>query len=771
MKQRHFIVLLLFFWKLSAAQDIDLSPYDVVWESASRNASESMPCGGGDIGLNVWVENGDLLFYVARSGTFDENNTLLKLGRVRLRLFPNPLEGEIFQQVLKLEEGYVSISGKNKYGEVKVKVWVDVFSPVIHVEAVADSPVHAMATYENWRYRDRITKGKENNANTYKWAPPGEVRTRKDKVEFNRNAVLFYHRNSDSTVFDVTVQQQGLEHVKADLTNPLGELTFGGWMEGRGMEPAGIIDGKYMDTDFKGWQLKSTKASRKHEVRLYLHTDQASPIQLWKQDLLTLAETQRPAYEKAWERTRNWWRSFWSRSFIIVKPQNRDESDVEWQMGRNYQLFRYMLACNAYGTYPTKFNGGLFTYDPSYVDSSLRYTPDFRNWGGGTHTAQNQRLVYWPLLRSGDFDLMKPAFDFYNRLLNNAELRSKVYWGHGGASFTEQLENFGLPNPAEYGWKRPEDYDQGMEYNAWLEYQWDTVLEFCMMVLETYHYQGESIKEYLPLIESCLLFFDEHYQYLARRRGVRALDNEGHLIIYPGSAAETYKMAYNANSTIAALKTVLEGVLKLPSSDLNSQKREYFRAMLKKVPPLNTRTVTGYAMLAPAKLWERVNNTEVPQLYPVFPWGVYGLGRPGLDTAVNTYKYDPDAVKFRSHIGWKQDNIFAARLGLTAEAVRLNRLKLKNSGRRFPAFWGPGFDWTPDHNWGGAGMIGLQEMLLQTDGEKIYVLPAWPMNREVEFKLHAPQHTTVYGRVKEGRLVQLEVLPASRAKDVVIVKQ
>ena len=35
-----------------------------------------MPCGGGDIGLNVWVENNELLFYMAKSGTFDENNRL-----------------------------------------------------------------------------------------------------------------------------------------------------------------------------------------------------------------------------------------------------------------------------------------------------------------------------------------------------------------------------------------------------------------------------------------------------------------------------------------------------------------------------------------------------------------------------------------------------------------------------------------------------------------------------------------------------------------------
>lgn len=61
-------------------------PANLVWNTQSRNASESMPCGGGDIGMNVWVENDDVLFYLSRSGSFDENNCLLKQGRFRVRL-------------------------------------------------------------------------------------------------------------------------------------------------------------------------------------------------------------------------------------------------------------------------------------------------------------------------------------------------------------------------------------------------------------------------------------------------------------------------------------------------------------------------------------------------------------------------------------------------------------------------------------------------------------------------------------------------------------
>ncbi|HVS95362.1 MAG TPA: hypothetical protein VHE54_02720, partial [Puia sp.] len=464
--------------------------------------------------------------------------------------------------------------------------------------------------------------------------------------------------------------------------------------------------------------------------------------------------------------TRQWWSAFWKRSFVCIGGDAPDGSP-QWQAGRNYQLFRYMLGCNAFGNYPTKFNGGLFTFDPSLTDPSLPFTPDYRKWSGGTFTAQNQRLVYWPMIRSGDFDLLVPQFELYLRLLPTADLRTRVYWGHGGACFTEQLENFGLPNPAEYGWDRPADFDKGLEYNAWLEYEWDTVLEFCLMMLETERYTGRDIHRWLPFIEDCLRFFDEHYQYLARSRGRKALDGDGHLVLYPGSAAETYKMAYDASSTIAGLHTVLTRLLQLPPEYANDSTRAEWTGMLGRLPPISFRTMNGHPTIAPARLWERVNNTECPQLYPVFPWGLYGIGRPGLDTAVNTYRYDTDAIKFRSYEGWKQDDIFAARLGLTDEAAKWTIDKLRDGPHRFPAFWGPGYDWTPDHNWGGSGMIGLQEMLLQTDGKKMWLFPAWPRAWDVHFKLYAPYSTTVEATLKNGRLVQLDVQPERRKKDLI----
>lgn len=717
------------------------------WISPSSNSSESMPCGGGDIGLNVWVENGDLMFYISRSGTFDENNTLLKQGRVRVQLHPNPfLSGNDFYQELNMEKGSMTVTS----GGVKVVLWADVFKPVVHVEIESKRRIESTVYYENWRYRDRLIRKGEGQQNSYKWAAPEHLAVKADTVKVVGNSVVFYHQNAAETVFDVVVAQQGMESVKTEMMNPLANLVSGGKMWGDNLRFVGTEMGEYAGTDYKAWKLSSVKPFTRQSLTIALHTEQTPSAIDWEQNLTkTISKVQRNNDRKL---SQAWWSEFWNRSFVRIGGENATIS-------RNYTLFRYMLGCNAYGTSPTKFNGGLFTFDPVGVDLAQAFTPDYRKWGGGTMTAQNQRLVYWPMLKSGDFDMMPSQFDFYNNMLRNAELRSQVYWGHKGACFAEQIENFGLPNPSEYGWKRPDYFDKGVEYNAWLEYEWETILEFCQMILDTKTYHNADVSKYMPLVESAVTFFDEHYRYRASRRGRRTLDGNGHLIIFPSSACETYKMANNPVTVVAGLMSVLQS---LGTKD----------SMLKTIPPISFRQIDGKTILSPAKSWERVNNTESPQLYPVFPWRMYGVGKKDIDIARNTYWYDPDVLKFRSHVGWKQDNIFAACLGLTEEAQRLTLLKLGDGPHRFPAFWGPGFDWTPDHNWGGSGMIGLQEMLMQThDDGKILLFPAWPADWNVHFKLHAPHQTTVEAELKDGKVVRLNVFPESRKADIVLMLQ
>jgi len=752
-----------------------LDDYNVTWNSPSKNAGESMPCGGGDIGLNVWVENGDVLMYMARSGTFNELSGFPKLGRLRLRLDPNPFKNSTeFKQTLNLKEGAVEIMG-DRYGmKAVVTVWVDVFRPVIHLDVAGNQKMTASLTYENWRLTDQVMGKGEKEAMRSWLGAPVEPKLRKDEVTFvaNNSAILFFHQNRNTDgCFDLLVQQQGLESVKDQLDNPLKNRIFGGIVKGRNFVADSTETGRYASTPYKGWRLKSQLPATRHKLEIVLHTAQAERLDVWEAGLATAITEAAQNNKKARKATQGWWEAYWDRSYIRINERDPASTSQPWQVGRNYQVFRYQLGCNAFGEYPTKFNGGLFTFDPEYVDPKRTYSPDYRAWGGGSFTAQNQRLVYWPLLKSGDVDLMKPQFDFYNRLLHNAELRTQVYWGHQGASFTEQLELLGLPVGYEYGWKRPAFYDKGMQYNKWVDYQWDTVLEFCFMMLEAHRYAGMDIKPYLPLMESALRFYDEHYQYLAERRSPATLDANGHLVLYPGTACETYKMATNATSTICALQSVLNELLALDSTFFSPDTRSYLEGLLTRIPPISFREMNGHKVIAPAKSFERINNTEIPQLYPVFPYGWYGVGKPDLQVAIDTWQYGIENPEQKHYQSWHQDNIFCARLGLTDEAKALTLKKLGDAPRRFPTWWGPGNDWVPDHNWGGSGMIGLQEMLLQTNGDSLLLFPAWPKEWDVTFKLHAPKNTTIEATLKNGQLKELTVEPAERKKDVVILLQ
>ena len=100
----------------------------------------------------------------------------------------------------------------------------------------------------------------------------------------------------------------------------------------------------------------------------------------------------------------------------------------------------------------------------------------------------------------------------------------------------------------------------------------------------------------------------------------------------------------------------------------------------------------------------------------------------------------------------------------------------ENAGRvaggfRFPTMWGPNFDWIPDQDHGSVAMTALQRMLLQNNGDEIILLPAWPKQWDVDFRLHVGVNTTVECEVREGKLLKLEVRPRSRRANVKVGSQ
>jgi hypothetical protein len=217
---------------------------------------------------------------------------------------------------------------------------------------------------------------------------------------------------------------------------------------------------------------------------------------------------------------------------------------------------------------------------------------------------------------------------------------------------------------------------------------------------------------------------------------------------------------------VAGLRGVTARLLALPENLTTAQQRNFWTEFRAKLPDLPTREVDGVKMLAPAERFASKRNIENPELYAVFPFRLVSFEKPNAALGIEALKHRWD----RGHFGWRQDDLFMAYLGL-ADAARKNlvqRARSKDHRSRFPAFWGPNYDWVPDQDHGGVLMKALQVMLMQTDGEKIYLLPAWPADWNVDFKLHAPKKTTVEGTVRDGRIVDLKVTPESRRGDVVL---
>ena len=219
------IVLFLFFGMVLAAPAQDqLERFNVIWDSPSEDRNGSMPIGNGDIGANVWVEEGgDLLFIVSKTDAYSENTRLLKLGKIRVSLSPNPFDnGCSFNQELDLRNGVIAIkaSGKNTDNSADLRFWVDANNPVIRVEGGLTEETTITVTLEHWRTErtkasvaDRSFSGLIDR-DSEDGGFPFPVFVEPDIVmEGRENAIVWYHRNTTEkySIWEETMRVQGLE--------------------------------------------------------------------------------------------------------------------------------------------------------------------------------------------------------------------------------------------------------------------------------------------------------------------------------------------------------------------------------------------------------------------------------------------------------------------------------------------------------------------------------------------------------------------------------
>jgi alpha-L-fucosidase 2 len=727
----------------SFAQATNLEKYNVTWDSPGMNSAGSMPIGNGDIGVNLWVEEkGDLVFYISKTDAWDENGRLCKIGKVRVKFDPALSVMNGFRQELKLREGIIEIKSKISNQPSTIRLWSDANQPVIHVEAESNFPVNCRAEVELWRLKERpFAKDDDSHSGSgifqsdFKPTVLPDVIAPSDSLK-----IVWYHRNTRS-VYELGLKTQHLENLKGQFEDPLLNLTFGASLSGKGFARDGNL------------ALKSAVPAKRHLLSITVLTAKSQTPQGWITQLEKveqMAEKLNPA--KALLAHQIWWKSFWERSRIFIDGAPETET-----VTRGYVLQRFMNCCAGRGGSPIKFNGSIFTNEPKAGDSpgATGIDPDWRRWGGN-YWFQNTRLAYWPMLATGDFEMMEPWFRMYLDGLKLSKERIKTYYGFDNAAeFPETMYWWGLPNNGDYGWNntKPEPA------NSYISRYWNGSLELIAVMLDRYDFTQDlnfAKNTLVPLADPLISFLD---QYWKKR------DANGKIIFDPAQSLETWHVAINPLPEIAGLGFLLPRLLALPKTITTESQRSRWKRILQELPPLPTAEVDGVKLLRPAESFSKYSNSENTELYAIFPYRLFGVGHPDLEMARATF----NRRKTHHNKGWCQDGIQAACLGLRDEAAKLVAARATNINKdaRFPAMWGPNFDWIPDQDHGNNILTSLQFMLIQPVGDKIYLMPAWPKNWNVSFKLHAPKQTTIEGEYRNGKLIKLIVIPKSRLKDVV----
>ncbi len=748
------------------------SNHTVSYARRGLDSSDSVPLGNGDVAINLWVEDdGDLLFFIAKSDAFSELNQLLKLGRIRVSFDPNPfVDGQAFELALDTSTGIATVAA----GDFAMEIWVDAHAPNIRMRVARPTAFNYRVKLENWRQYPRTLFNRHKSVwDFYEIRSVIDcINTKEpfvtldpDRFFDEEQALLWAHCNPEWTVWDESVRNTGCEAFKDIIPNPIGSRITGARVFSADLE---VVD---------RFTLASPVPVSQSELAVTVWSEQTPDLDGWKETIRSLAPAA-GTYAGARAAHAEWWRERKERHFIRLGGTAEAE-----HVGMCYELQRYVMQCAGRGTGPIHFNGSLFNVDWHVIHDNGKtetYNADYRRWGN-IHLLQNTRLSYWGMLVSGDAEFMKPFFDWYKDVLPVARRKCETYYGHDGVLITDCMSLWGAP-PAG-GLHACRDLREW--YSGWQHRYHSPVLEFVMLALDYYAFYPDAdflSGTLLPAWEGAAQFYLHHFEK----------DPAGKLVIR-GSALEQYHDTINPLPDVAGLRMGAERILAIDGLPGEiRQLTERLRDMIPEIPlcrvdtrfpVMESRVAEAWApigvpldpppqfgeddetRIAPAeKLLSEGWNVENPELYAIFPYRIHCMANGDVELAKRSFLNR----RFTHDWGWAQDPVQAAMCGLVDEARArvVSRCRRKMPQASFPAFWEIGFDWAPDQDNGGILTMALQSMLIQCHGDKILLFPAWPKDWDVRFRLFAPHQTIVEGELAGGELKSLTVSPPGRAKDI-----
>lgn len=379
---------------------------------------------------------------------------------------------------------------------------------------------------------------------------------------------------------------------------------------------------------------------------------------------------------------RNFWHSFWSRSFVQYGGLSGDADYLE----NVYYLSTYLIAAGGYGNYPYHFINGVF-----------RATGDQTKWSNA-YWYWNQRDVYNSFLASNHVDLMNTFNNLYSR--NYTALKSYTQTRYGVD---------GLWVPETMGWDGNargtvnSDYTKNIlstgyeaAYNMYLQYRYTNDAAYLRDV--AYPYIRETARFYSRML---------------------SVDGNGQYYMANSNSHETYWNVRNAITDLAAVRSIFPIAIQVSQQlGVDAGLRPEWQRILDNLVPYPQQN--GQYLPHQPPLSQTRNGENVASEL-IWPYNITGIGYPDYQTALNTWNARP----FPYGNVWANDAVQAARLGLGDQAFTGMKRMLQQY-QNYPNGFTNNTNGVFEYH--GVHLSAMNEALLQSYNDKIRVFPAAPTN-------------------------------------------
>jgi alpha-L-fucosidase 2 len=808
------IIFAVLFFRFVSSQLTLTGLYNEVWltptsESSAQYFVGGMPLGNGDTQALAWANasSGGVSLYISKQNALASDASNYKLALLTLSMAPNPFSaGGYFNQTLDISTGtvYLSIGGSQSSPAASFSVWVDALSNSVYVQAQSPStPVSFSAELTPVRPNGYAAYAAPWKCTSTSSAPDVTVDPLPPSAPFPSPATLVVlHENlpSDRQV-PLIVSTLTTQHL-ADAVSTVPDI-FSGRRFGVAVDALG---GGACAAFQRTSPLTLASGAPAHCAALRI-TTRSTQGEASRDAWVAALATQTAAAPSMPPRAQHeqWWRGFWSRTWVDI---DGPAGSAGFNVSQAYAMSRYMNAAQSrvvtpggqLDQQPIKFNGLAWTSRrPGAAGSGGGagcpdgIGPDCRQWGPDNWW-QNVRLGYWPMVADGDWAQLDVVIAYYLRAVPFLKARAQALLPDAAAFpdmlwQTETATVFGAFT--EFDWTgsgrntcdvpRPADLPPWLQNNPYIyldAYGDGPTGELGLLILDAYLYSQDvpELTSRLPWIVGAIDYF------------VYKFYKDGVVRIAPTQACETLWSPWPISNTservegdaptIAVVTRLLERTLsEVPASLLPFERLPVWRSVLAAMPPL---PIDGAHLAAAVFFNGKTHNSESVALYSVHPARHFSVGRlltggvASLAAAQATYFVDPNAGgSAEGNNGWHQAPMLAALLGLRNEtaAIFLGRtVGHPLPGFRFRYFSAEdGMADEPALEFFSNLQAGVQFALLQTgENGTAVVLPGWPCEWDAHFKLRAPENTTVEGVWRAGRLVNLTVLPTSRAPFVIV---